>query len=327
MGADHDPLTLVVSKEQQGLRLDRFLAESLPDVSRSYAQQLIDDAHVRVNGKAARRSSGVAAGDAITVTLPLAQATDLVAEPIPIVVRYEDDDVLVVDKPAGMVVHPAPGHSSGTLVNALLHHYPNIQISGDLRPGIVHRIDRDTSGLLVVAKHDRAKTHLQAQQQARTMDKVYLALIEGHFREPNGTIEAPLDRHPTDRLRRAVVPTGRPARTDYRELERLGSYSLMEVRLHTGRTHQIRVHFAHKHHPVAGDPLYGPRRQRGPLGLQRQFLHAHFLGFDSLTGRRVEVSSPLPPDLQGILDWLRAEYGPPASGPVDDTPWWLQPER
>lgn len=323
MGAEQQPLVLVVAQEDAGDRLDRFLARALPDLSRSHAQQLIDDAHVRLNGKSAKRSTLITAGDSISVTLPLPQATDLIAEAIPLTIRYEDDDLLVVDKPAGMVVHPAPGHASGTLVNALLYHYPNIEISGDLRPGIVHRIDRDTSGLLVVAKHDRAKTHLQAQQLAHTMTKVYLALIEGHFREPSGTIEAPIDRHPTDRLRMAVVASGRPSRTDYRELERLGSYSLVEAQLHTGRTHQIRVHFAQKHHPVAGDALYGPRRHTRPLGLERQFLHAHRLGFELLDGRPLEVVSPLPPDLQTVLDRLRAEHGDATAPLAPDQPWWL----
>ena len=323
MGADQEPLALVVPPEAAGDRLDRFLAGVLPDVSRSYAQQLIDDAHVRVDGKAVKRSAIVQAGEVVTVTVPLPSATDLVPEAIPLTIRYEDADLLVVDKPAGMVVHPAPGHASGTLVNALLHHYPDIAIGGDLRPGIIHRIDRDTSGLLVVAKHDRAKTHIQAQQQARTMTKIYLALISGHFREPMGSIEAPIDRNPTDRLRMAIMATGRPSRTDYRELERLGSYSLVEARLHTGRTHQIRVHFAHKHHPVAGDPLYGPRRQTNPLGLQRQFLHAHCLGFDRLDGQHIEVVSPLPDDLQTVLDRLRAQHGaPPAPAAGEEQAWW-----
>src|SRR3954452_19205809 len=210
MAAEHEPLELIVTPEQVGERLDRLLTAALPDVSRSYVQHLIADAHVRVNGKAVKQSATVQAGEVITVTLPLPQATHLIPEPLPLTVRYEDDDLLVVDKPAGMVVHPAPGHVSGTLVNALLYHYPTMQIGSDLRPGIVHRIDRDTSGLLVVAKHDRAKAHLQAQQQARTMTKIYLALIEGHFRAPEGTIEAPIDRHPTDRLRMAIVATGRP---------------------------------------------------------------------------------------------------------------------
>ncbi len=326
MGAEQEPLALLVTDERAGERLDKFLAAALPDISRSYGQQLIGDGHVRLNGKATKASAAVEAGDSVTVTLPLPQPTDLVAEDIPLVIRYQDADVLVVDKPAGMVVPPAPGHAMGTLVNALLYHFPEIAIAGDLRPGIVHRIDRDTSGLLVVAKNDRAKTHLQDQQQARSMTKIYLALIEGHFREPVGTIEAPIDRHPTDRLRMAVVPTGRPSRTDYRELERLGSYSLVEARLHTGRTHQIRVHFAQKHHPVVGDPLYGPRRQTRPLGLERQFLHAHCLGFTGLDGQYIEITSPLPPDLQTVLDHLRTQHGVPPSlaGAGEEQPWWLQ---
>lgn len=322
MGAEQQPLALEVAEQNAGDRLDRFLASVVPDLSRSYAQQLIGDGHARVNGKAAKPSAALQAGDVVTVTLPLPQPTDLVAEPLPLTIRYEDDDVLVVDKPAGMVVHPAPGHASGTLVNALLYHYPALQIGGDLRPGIVHRIDRDTSGLLVVAKHDQAKARLQAQQQARTMTKIYLALVEGHFRQPEGTIEAPIERHPTDRLRMAVVATGRPSRTDYRELERIGSYSLIEARLHTGRTHQIRVHFAHKHHPVAGDMLYGSRRQSRPAGLLRQFLHAHRLGFELLDGQRIQVVSPLPPDLQAVLDRLRAEHGAATGTIPDDQPWW-----
>ncbi len=305
-----------------GQRIDRWVAANLPDVSRSYAQQLIAAGHIVLNGQPVKASALVAEQDVVTVTLPVPQPSELVAEDLPLVVRYEDDDLLVVDKAAGMVVHPAPGHSRGTLVNALLFHYPAMQIGADLRPGIVHRIDRDTSGLLVVAKHDRAKALLQAQQQARTMNKVYLALIEGHFREPSGVIDAPLDRHPTDRLRQAVVATGRVARTHYRELEQLGPYSYVEARLETGRTHQIRVHFAHKHHPVAGDPLYGPRRAAPVLGLQRQFLHAHRLGFTRLDGERVEVVSPLPSDLQTVLDALHAEFGPAPVPASDEQAWW-----
>lgn len=323
MGAEEQHLTVVVVPEAAGERLDRFVASALPDVSRSYGQQLIADAHVRLNGKSAKQSTAVEAGDIVTITLPLPQASDLVAEAIPLTIRYEDHDVVVVDKPAGMVVHPAPGHATGTLVNALLYHYPDMAIGGDLRPGIVHRIDRDTSGLLVVAKHDRAKAHLQAQQQARTMTKIYLALVDGHFREPQGTIEAPIGRNPTDRLRMAVVASGRPSRTDYCELERFGAYSLLEVRLLTGRTHQIRVHFAQKHHAVAGDALYGPRRHSKPFGLQRQFLHAHHLGFQGLDGEEIEVQSPLPSDLQSVLDRLRAEHGSPSAPASDEQPWWL----
>lgn len=311
----------LVVAEGAGQRLDRWVATALPDLSRSYVQKLIDDGNVLLNGQAAKSRTAVKDGDAVQILLPPPQPSDLVAEDIPLVVRYEDDDLLVVDKQAGLVVHPAPGHPRGTLVNALLHHYPHIRIGNDLRPGIVHRIDRDTSGLLVVAKHDRAKSSLQAQQLARTMDKVYLVLVEGHFADPEGVIDAPIDRHPVDRLRQAVVAGGRPARTHYRTLEALGPYSYVEARLETGRTHQIRVHFAFKHHPVAGDPLYGPRRSVQPLGLTRQFLHAHCLAFRRLDGERVEVVSPLPPDLQAVLDQLHTRYGA-APEPAAGQAWW-----
>lgn len=325
MGAELEPLLLVVEPEQADLRLDRYLALVVPDISRSYVQHLISDAHVRVNGKLVKPSYAVQPADEVSVTLPLPQPTDIVAENIPLTIIYEDADLLVVDKPAGMVVHPAPGHATGTLVNALLYHYPAMQIGADLRPGIVHRIDRDTSGLLVVAKNDRAKTQLQTQQQAREMLKIYLALIEGHFKEPQGVIDAPIDRHPTDRLRMAIMQSGRSARTHYRTCEILGPYSLIEAKLETGRTHQIRVHFTHKHHPVVGDPLYGPRRQTQQLGLKRQFLHAHRLGFTRLDGQWIECTSPLPADLQAVLDQLHARYGDGSVESFDPSkPWWVE---
>lgn len=310
MAYESEPIMIKVDSDAQPMRIDRFLAEQLPDVSRSYAQQLISDGHVRVDDRSTKPSYQIQPGDQIEVTLPLPKPSDLVAENLPLNIVYEDDDLLVVDKPAGMVVHPAPGHPTGTLVNALLYHYPNIRIGDDLRPGIVHRIDRDTSGLLVVAKNDRAKLHLQTQQQAREMRKVYTALIHGHFKEQQGVIDAPIDRHPTDRMRMAVVADGRSARTHYRVCEELGPFSLVEARLETGRTHQIRVHFHHKHHPVVGDPLY---RNKGAttLGLQRQFLHAQRLGFARPDGDWVEFASPLPDDLQSVLDKLRRQYSPP----------------
>ncbi|HWQ11999.1 MAG TPA: RluA family pseudouridine synthase [Roseiflexaceae bacterium] len=309
-----ETFTLVVSPEDAGQRLDRFVAAKAPDLSRSYAQQLIEDNHIRVNGRDARASTPLRAGDVVTVWRPLAQPTDLVAEDIPLQVVYEDADVVVLDKPAGMVVHPAPGHTRGTLVNALLARYPDIAIGGDLRPGIVHRLDRDTSGLLVVARNDRALRELQAQQQARTMAKVYLAVMDGRFKEPEGVIDAPIARHPTDRTRMAVVAGGRSARTHWRVLEELGEYTLLEVRLETGRTHQIRVHFAHKSRPLLGDPLYGPRRPRATFGLTRQFLHAHRLGFRLPGGGAwAEFSSPLPADLAAALEKLRARAGRAAS--------------
>jgi 23S rRNA pseudouridine1911/1915/1917 synthase len=311
MAHDTEPIHLKVPPDV-AMRIDRYIAEQVPDVSRSYAQQLIADGHVRVGDRQVKPSYVVQAGDQIAVTLPLPKPSDLVAEDLPLNVVYEDADMVVIDKPAGMVVHPAPGHPLGTLVNALLFHYPAMQIGDDLRPGIVHRIDRDTSGLLVVAKNDRAKTHLQAQQQARQMLKRYAALIHGHFREREGVIDAPIGRNPNDRLRMAIVADGRSARTHYRVCEELGPFSLVDARLETGRTHQIRVHFAHKHHPVVGDPLYGGRGTT--LGLTRQFLHAERLGFVRLDGDWVEFASPLPPDLQTVLNKLRKQYG---SAPVN----------
>jgi 23S rRNA pseudouridine1911/1915/1917 synthase len=324
MDAERALWRFVVSDEDSGTRLDRYLARANPDLSRSYIQHLISDHHVEVNGRTVKASHLVQTGDQISLVVPVPKPSDIAPEDIPLNVVFEDDDVLVVDKPAGMVVHPAPGHSGGTLVNALIFRYPNLRIGDDLRPGIVHRIDRDTSGLLVVAKHDRAKALLQEQQQARRMLKVYQALIEGHFREPQGVIDAPIERNPNDRLRMAIIPTGRPSRTYYRTCERLGPYTLIEAKLETGRTHQIRVHFAHKHHPIVGDQLYGSRRSMNALGLKRQFLHATRLGFRRMNGDWIELTSPLPAELQTVLDALRAQYGE-ALQPFDpETPWWEQ---
>jgi 23S rRNA pseudouridine1911/1915/1917 synthase len=302
-----DIVRLLVQAEQEGRRLDKYVADMLTDLSRTYARQLIEDGHIRLNGRDARPSALVHAEDVVVVRRPVAQPTDLVAEAIPLNIVYEDADVVVVDKPAGMVVHPAPGHLHGTLVNALLARYPDITVSGDLRPGIVHRLDRDTSGLLVSARNDAALHQLQAQQQARSMLKVYLVVVEGRLKEPEGLIDAPIARHQTDRTRMAIVANGRPARTRWRVLEELGDYTLVEARLETGRTHQIRVHFAYKSRPVLGDPLYGPRKPRATFGLTRQFLHAHQLGFVlPSTGAWAEFESPLPPDLQTALEKLRA---------------------
>ena len=304
---DGDIIRLVVHTDQDGRRLDRYVADSVTDLSRTYARQLIEDGHIRLNGRDARPSALVHAEDLVTVQRPVAQPTDLVAEAIPLTIVYEDADVVVIDKPAGMVVHPAPGHLRGTLVNALLARYPDITVSGNLRPGIVHRLDRDTSGLLVSARNDAALHHIQAQQQARTMLKVYLVVVEGRLKEPEGLIDAPIARHTTDRTRMAIVADGRTARTHWRVLEELGDYTMVEARLETGRTHQIRVHFAYKSRPVLGDPLYGPRKPRATFGLTRQFLHAHRLGFTlPSTGAWVEFESPLPADLQAALEKLRA---------------------
>jgi 23S rRNA pseudouridine1911/1915/1917 synthase len=247
----------------------------------------------------------------------------LAPQPIPLDIIYEDDDLLVVNKRAGMVVHPAPGHTDDTLVNAVLHHCPDISgVGGEVRPGIVHRLDKETSGLIVVAKHDRAHRNLQAQWKARTVHKAYLALVEGRPDPAAGRIVAPIGRHPSDRKRQAVLPPdpmtgqarGREAVSEYHTLATFhsdpggsgGTYSLVEVVIHTGRTHQIRVHFAWRHHPVVGDTLYGYRRVRLPL--DRQFLHAHILRFALPSSGEVrEFVAPLPADLQRVLDGLQEE--------------------
>lgn len=309
---ERETLQIAAEADAPNTRLDRFVATNVADLSRSYAQQLIEDEHILINGKAARPSTAVQAGDVVTIRRPLPQPTNLVAEDIPLTAVYEDADVVVIDKPAGMVVHPAPGHPNGTLVNALLARYPDITVGSDLRPGIVHRIDRDTSGLLVVARNDRARHFLQEQQHARTMDKRYLAVVEGRFKEAEGVIDAPIGRHAADRMRMSILPDGRPARTNWRVLEDLGEYTLLEAKLDTGRTHQIRVHFAYKSRPVLGDPLYGPKKPKALFGLERQFLHAYKLAFAlPSTGEWAEFESPLPPDLAATLAKLRGRVGKP----------------
>lgn len=288
-----------------GERLDRYVAGALLDHTRSQIRHLIDDGHVRLNGQQVKAGQALRAGDLIEVSLPPVQPTELVPEAIPLDVVYEDRQIAVVNKPAGMVVHPAPGHARGTLVNALLHRYPDMVIGGSVRPGIVHRLDQDTSGLLVVARSDAAMQQITAQQQSRSMHKAYLAVVAGRFKEPSGVIDAPLGRHPTDRKRQAVLHAGREARTLYRVVEQLGDYTLVEARLVTGRTHQIRVHFAHIQHALLGDPLYAPRK-RPTFGLQRQFLHAAQLGFVlPTTGEWRVFEAPLPDDLAAVLATLR----------------------
>lgn len=309
MLTEPDTIELFAPPESAGERLDRFVSRSVADLSRSFAQQLIADGRVTVDGRMARASLSLRGGERVLVVVPPPQPTALVPETIPLQIVYEDDDVVVVDKPAGMVVHPAPGHVGGTLANALLARYPDMQVNGGVRPGIVHRLDQDTSGLLVVARHDRAMQALTAQQRARTMLKLYLAVVEGRFKEPAGVIDAPIGRHPADRLRMTVTAAGaaRDARTHYRVVEELGDYTLLEMRLETGRTHQIRVHMLHRSRPILGDPVYGVRRPRATFGLTRQFLHAHRLGFQHpADGTWHEFTSPLPPDLQAALDRLRA---------------------
>jgi len=296
--------------EDDGERLDRAIAAHIEDVSRSYAAMLIESGMVTVNCSVVSKTSHrLQAGDHTHVDIPAPQPSGLHAEEIPLKVVYEDADLLVVDKPAGMVVHPAPGHGSGTLVNALLAHVPGIELDmGDeARPGIVHRLDRDTSGLIVIAKRRSAHENLSRQMAARTMLKEYIAVVAGAPRPLQGIIDAPIARDPRDRKRMAIVPGGRHARTRYTTEGDLGRYTLIRATLETGRTHQIRVHMASTGHPVLGDPVYGKRtlKDAAALGLTRQFLHAQRLGFTlPSTGEWREFTSELPEDLRRVLERL-----------------------
>jgi 23S rRNA pseudouridine1911/1915/1917 synthase len=281
-----------------GSRLDKYIAERCA-LSRSHIQQLIAAGRVLLNGQPAKASRKVTPGERIVVAVPPPVPISLDPENIPLNIVYEDDYVMVIDKPAGLTVHPAPGHRSGTLVNAILAHCPDLMaIKGSIRPGIVHRLDKDTSGLMMVAKNDAAQASLSAQIKRRAIKKGYLALVSGHLSPAKGTIEAPIGRHPRDRKRMAVIPTGREARTFYQVKEYLGDYTLLEVRTETGRTHQIRVHLSSIGHPVFGDAVYGKRSNL----LGRQFLHAHRLSFRLPPGEDfVEFESPMPLDLEEAL--------------------------
>jgi len=304
-----DSQRLTVPSDAVGLRLDKFLADALPALSRATLQRLIRDGDVRVEGRAARPSQRVAGGETVEVNVPPPVPLDVAPAPdIPLDIVYQDADLLVLNKPAGLVVHPANGHADDTLVNALLAHVPDLAgIGGVQRPGIVHRLDKDTSGLLLVAKNDVAHQALQAQFKDRRVDKAYLALVEGHISPPRGRIDAPIGRDPRDRKKMAVATGGRPAQTEYRVLETLDDTSLVEAKLLTGRTHQIRVHLASIGYPIVGDRLYGRRKARHGLG--RQFLHAWRLAFDlPRSGERVTFLAPLPDDLRALLVQLGSKW-------------------
>jgi len=281
-----------------GERLDKYVAEQCR-ISRSYAQKLIDEGQVAVNGRAAKVSHKLNAGDRIAVSIPPPLPISLAPEDIPLKVVYEDKDVVVIDKPAGLLVHPAAGQHTGTLVNAILARCPDLgEINGSIRPGIVHRLDKDTSGLMMVAKNEAAQRSLSRQIKQRSIKKGYLALVLGHLTPEQGAIDAPIGRHPKDRKRMAVVSGGREARTEYKVIKYFDDYTLVEAMPETGRTHQIRVHFAAIGHPIFGDHVYG---KRSPL-LGRQFLHAHRLGFKlPSSGKFVEFRAGLPPDLEEVL--------------------------
>ncbi|HEY8448952.1 MAG TPA: RluA family pseudouridine synthase [Bacillota bacterium] len=300
-----------VPAEWAGARLDRFLAEQAElELSRTQLQRLIRDGDVSVDGAAAKPSQTVQAGQEVIVFVPAPKPTLLLPEDLPIDVVYEDDDVIIINKPRDLVVHPAPGHETGTLVNALLAYSDDLStVAGSSRPGIVHRLDKDTTGLILVAKNDAAHRTLSAELKKRLIERRYLALVHGVPESDSGMVDAPIGRHPVDRKRMAVVPDGRPAWTAYWLLERFGrAFSLLELKLYTGRTHQIRVHMAYIGHPVAGDPQYGPRRS--VEGLEGQALHAFRLSFTHpRTRERLTFTCPPPADFQAVVARLREEYG------------------
>ena len=288
--------TLEFTAEAAGERIDALLPRIVPELSRSGAQKLLDGGSVLVNGRPVRKNHKIAAGDTISVTLPEVEDYPLVAQDLPLDVVYEDDDVIVVNKPRGMVVHPAPGHPDGTLVNALLWHCGDSLsgVGGEKRPGIVHRIDMDTSGLIIAAKNDLAHQGLAAQLADHSMFRIYEAVVCGRLRDDCGTIDAPIGRHPTDRKRMAIDRrSGRAAVTHWEVLARYRGYTHVRCRLETGRTHQIRVHMESVGHPVAGDLVYG--RRQPEKGLRGQCLHARELEFSHpRSGERIRLSCPLP---------------------------------
>ena len=301
-----EPILLRASEESKNQRLDAFLASSLDGLTRSQAARLIESGEVAVNGETAGKSYKLAGGEDIAVTLPEPEPVEAVPQDIPLDVVYEDADVIVVNKPSGMVVHPAPGHPDGTLVNVLLYHCAGTLsgVGGALRPGIVHRIDRDTSGLIIAAKNDAAHQYLSAQLADHTLARTYECIVVGALREDRGTVDAPIARHPTDRKRMAVVAGGREAVTHWEVIARYPGYTHVRCRLETGRTHQIRVHMAYIGHPILGDTVYGAKKE--VPGLTGQCLHAVGLRFlHPRTHEVVELSCPLPEEFTRMLQKIR----------------------
>jgi 23S rRNA pseudouridine1911/1915/1917 synthase len=292
-----------------GMRLDRWLVTAVPELSRARLQALIDDGHVRVEGAARKAAHRLHGGEAVEIEIPPAPPQELAPEPIALAIVYEDADVLVVDKPAGMVVHPGAGVSRGTLAAGVLAHAPGTaSVGGQRRPGVVHRLDKGTSGLLVLAKTTPAYHALVAQLSARAVTRVYLAVVHGRMAHREGCVDAPIGRDPHHRQRMAIRPVGqgRRAVTRFRVLERLGDFTVVECRLETGRTHQIRVHLASLGHPVAGDEVYGRGRPRLPVEMEGLALHAARLAFvHPVTQERMEFSAPLPPRIERLLSALR----------------------
>lgn len=302
-----DYFTFAAEKEDVGTRIDVFLAENMEDISRSGVQKLIDEGMITLNGGKTKANYKLREKDIIDVTVPEVKEVEILPEDIPLDILYEDADVIVVNKPQGMVVHPAPGHTSGTLVNALMFHCGDdlSGINGEKRPGIVHRIDKDTSGVLMIAKNDMAHQSLAAQLAEHSITRKYNAVVYNGFNEDEGTVNKPIGRNPQDRKKMAVTEKhSRHAVTHYRVIERMEKFTLIEAQLETGRTHQIRVHMTYIGHPLLGDPVYGPKKQ--PVSLEGQALHARVLGFiHPRTGEYMEFEAPLPPHFEALLERLR----------------------
>ena len=300
-----DIFELQITAEENGTRLDSFLADELEEISRSYIQKLIADQMILVNQKAVKANYKVKTNDQLLVQIPEAAPVDIQPEPMDLDIVYEDSDLLIVNKPVGLVVHPAHGHYSGTLVNGLLAHCKDLSgINGKMRPGIVHRIDKDTSGLLMIAKNDLAHQHLAAQLKDHSIRRAYYALVQGVISEPAGLVDAPIGRHEVDRKKMAVTfKNSKEARTHYYVKERFARNTFIECRLETGRTHQIRVHMSYLGHPLVGDPLYGTRKNN--LDFPGQALHAYALGFvHPRTGEELYFEAPMPEHFQSVLKTL-----------------------
>jgi 23S rRNA pseudouridine1911/1915/1917 synthase len=307
-----ETLTLFPEREEKDTRLDKFVASHIPDMSRSWLQRLIDDGNVLVDGQVRSRTFKVTPGQIIEVTVPPVEADELLAEEIPLDVVYEDEHIIAINKAAGMVVHPAPGHRSGTLVNALLHYAPDISMAGSQRPGIVHRLDRDTSGLIVIGRTDAGRLALLEQWAERTVVKEYEAIVRGVPADQEFAIDAPIGRDPTQRKRMAVIQSGKDAQSFVTVRESAQIASFVDVRIETGRTHQIRVHLAYAGFPIVGDRVYnrfgGSTGGHSPIA-DRQMLHAARLVFRTVVGDVIDLRAPLPVDMQAA--WLElSEAGP-----------------
>lgn len=297
-----ETFSFIIESEYAGERIDTFLGKAIDNVSRSYIQKLIKDGHVIIDGEMLKKKNVRLEEDMeVKINVPEPEILKVEAEDIPVEIVYEDECLMIVNKPQGMVVHPAPGNYSGTLVNALMFHANNLSsINGVIRPGIVHRIDKDTSGLLMIAKDNQAHNSLAAQLKEKTTKRVYVAIVHGRIGKEEGSVSAPIARHPKDRMRMAVVQGGKEATTHYKVLKAYNNYTLVELRLETGRTHQIRVHMTHIGHPLLGDPVYGKKQSK--IKYDGQLLHARMLGFNHpRTGEYMEFDSELPDYFKMIL--------------------------